>query len=69
MYEHIVRVRVILQAQIDSPIDTLLQDAKVTTLGKLRQYIKKPGLANEKWRDAEDGDKLKEVEGDMKEDL
>ena len=67
IYEHIVRV--LLQAQIDSPMDTLLRDAKVTTLRKLRQYFKKPGLANEKWRNAEDGDKLKEFEGDMKGDL
>ena len=32
MYDHIVRE--LLQAQIDSSIDTLLQDAKVTTLRK-----------------------------------
>ena len=51
------------------PIDTLLQDAKVTTLRKLRQYLRKPGLEKDKWRDAEDEDKMKEFEGDMKEDL
>ena len=34
MYEHIVKV--LLQAEIDSPIYTLLQDADITTLRRLR---------------------------------
>ena len=46
MYEHIVRV--LLQAEINTPIDILLWDANVTTLCTLRQYLKKPGLADEK---------------------
>ena len=46
MYNHIVRE--LPQAQIDSPIDILLRDAKVTTLRKLRQYLRKPGLEKEK---------------------
>ena len=48
MYEH-------KKSQIDFLIDTLLRDAKVTTLCK--------------WRDVEDKDKMKEFEGNMKEDL
>ena len=51
MYKHIVRV--LLQAEIDTPIDILLWDANVATLRRLRQYLKKPGLADEKWRDTE----------------
>ena len=67
MYEHIVRV--LLQAEIDSPIYILLQDAEITTLRRLRQYLKKPGLENKQWRDIEDGDTMKDFDGDMKEDL
>ena len=67
MYEHIVKV--LLQAEIDSPIYTLLQDADITTLRRLRQYLKKPGLEDKQWRDIEDGDTMKDFSGDMKEDL
>ena len=67
MYDHIVRE--LLQAQIDSPIDTLLRDAKGTTLRKLRQYLRKPGLATYKWRDSKDEDKMKDFPDDMQEDL
>ena len=68
MYNHIVRE--LLQAQINSLIDTLLRDAKVTTLRKLRQYLRKPGLDTyEEWRDDEDGDQMKDFPDDMKEDL
>ena len=67
MYEHIVRV--LLQAKIDTLINILLRDANVTTLRRLRQYLKKPGLVDKKWRDIEDEDKMKDFEDDMKEDL
>ena len=67
MCDHVVRE--LLQAQIDSPIDTLLRDAKVTTLCKLRQYLRKPGLATYKWRDSKEEDKMKDFPDDMQEDL
>ena len=67
IYDHIVRE--LLQAQIGSPIDTHLQDAKITTLRKLRQYLRKPGLDTLQWRDIGDGDQMKDFPDDMKEDL
>ena len=67
MYAHIVRV--LLQAEIDTPIDILVRDANVATLRRLRQYLKKPGVADEKWNDIEDKDKMKDFDGEMKEDL
>ena len=68
IYDHIVRE--LLQAKIDSPIDTLLRDAKVVTLCKLRQYIRKPGLEKYQWRDIKYGDdKMKDFSADMMEDL
>ena len=67
MYNHIVRE--LLLAKIDSPIDTLLWDAKVVTLRKLRQYLRKPGLETYQWRDSKDRDKMKDFSADMKEDL
>ena len=33
------------------------------------QYLRKPGLETEKWRDIEDEDKMKEFEADMQGDL
>ena len=67
VYEHIVKV--LLQAEIGSPIYTLLQDADITTLRRLRQYLKKPGLEDKQWRDIENGDTMTDFSGDMKEDL
>ena len=67
MYDHIVRE--LLQAKIDSPIDTLLRDAKVVTLRKLRQCLRKPGLEKYQWRDINNRDKMKDFSDDTKEDL
>ena len=53
-FDHIVRE--FLQAQIDSPVDIHLQDENITTLCKLRQYLKKPGLDELQWRDIDNGD-------------
>ena len=46
-----------------------MRDANVATLHRLRQYLKKPGLEDEQWRDIEDGDTMKDFDGEMKEDL
>ena len=67
VYDHIVKV--LLQAEIGSPIHTLLQDADITTLRKLKQYLKKPGLEDLQWRDIDDGDTMKDFNDEMKEDL
>ena len=66
-FDHIVRE--FLQAQIDSLIGIHLRDENITTLRKLRQYLRKPGLDTLQWRDIGDGDQMKDFPDDMKEDL
>ena len=66
-FGHIVRE--FLQAQIDSPINIHLRDENITTLRKLRQYLKKPGLDGFQWRDINGGDNMKDFPDDTEEDL
>ena len=62
-------MRGLLSADIGTPIDILLRSDNVTSLRKLRQLIKKPGLDNKLWKDPNDGDKEKELSEEQHEDL
>ena len=62
-FDHMVRE--FLQAHIDTLIDIHLRDENITTLRKLRQYLKKPGLDELQWRDIDDGDQMKDFPDDM----
>ena len=55
IFNHIGRE--FLQAPINSMIDIYLWDENITTLRKLRQYLRKPGLDEMQWRDMTDKDK------------
>ena len=60
-YLHVLRV--LLDAAIDTPVDLLLRGDNVTSLQRLRQLVKKPGLliCSLRWKDPNAGNKEKKL--------
>ena len=63
-FNHIMRE--VIQASLDSPFDIHLRNEKVTTLRRLLQYIRKPGMDGMQWRDSEDRGEMKDFPDDTK---
>ena len=64
VFNHIMRED--LQAPTDSPFNIHLRNENVTTLRRLLQYIRKPGVDRLQWRDSDDTGKMKNFPDDTK---